>query len=57
MSESLGSSPSLDPVVFDDTRHTWLCDRPCPVRCACHCHRDAPAEPDYMHGWVRESDL
>ncbi|AWN07703.1 hypothetical protein HOT31_gp032 [Microbacterium phage Hendrix] len=52
-----------DRVVFDETRHTWLCARPvdrhwpCAGSCVCHCHRPAPAEPDYMNGWILESEM
>lgn len=47
-------------IVFDDTRHVWMCTPPyseCPKDCVCRCHRTPPDEPSYIHGWVRESEL
>lgn len=46
-------------VVFDESRHTWLCTPPrncCTPHCVCHCHRPAPTEPDAMNGWIWEDE-
>lgn len=48
------------PLVFDPTRHTWMCTPPydqCPPSCSCHCHRPAPKQADYINGWIPEDEL